>query len=303
MSQHRCGQGEHNGRRTGRGGAPRKISLADAGTLSRHGLLREEAREAYAAAGLKGFWMGYFASRAAALGPVPANVVVATFYNFDLAMVARAIPDAWHFSSPERILAARYRVADSALHRLLGEDRLTSPDILESADLARRAAESCSPAGRPLFAAHSSLPWPDSPHLALWHAVTLLREYRGDGHVAALLSSGVDGCEAHITLAGTGVVSRESLQPYRGWSDAAWESAQQRLVRRGWLDSQGHLTEAGQRGRQAIERLTDELAAAPWEHLGEVNSRRLVELMWPISDTIVSQGGFSIPNPMGLRWP
>jgi len=262
-----------------------------------------EAREAYAAAGLKGFWMGYFASRAAALGPVSANVVTATFYNFDFPMVARAIPDAWQFSTPERILAARYQVADAALHRLLGEDGLASPAILESAELARRAAESCSPAGRPLFAAHASLPWPASPHLALWHAVTLLREFRGDGHVAALLTSRIDGCEAHITLAGTGVVPREALQPHRGWSDAAWESAQERLVRRGWLDSQGLLTEAGQRGRGSIEQLTDELAAPPWEYLGEESSRRLVELMWPISDAIVSRGGVPIPNPMGLRWP
>jgi hypothetical protein len=262
-----------------------------------------EAREIYAAVGLKGFWMGYFASRAAALGPVPAAVVEATFYNFDPAMVARAIPDAWRFARPEEILAARYQVADSALRRLLGEEALGSQALVEAGQLARRAAQSCVVAGRALFAAHSALPWPDQSHLILWHAITMLREYRGDGHMTALLSEGVDGCEAHLTLAGTGAVGREALQPYRGWSDAAWESARQRLLDRGWVDTQGHLTEAGRTGRQRIEQTTDQLAEAPWKHLGRNDCRRLAELMWPISDTIVRQGGIAIPNPMGLGWP
>jgi hypothetical protein len=247
-----------------------------------------EAREAYAAAGLKGYWMGYFGSRAAALGPVSANVVAATFYNFHPRMVARAIPDAWRLSSPEQILATRYASADAALRRMLGD---------------QIASEGCEVAGRPLFAAHAALSWPEQPHLALWHAATLLREYRGDGHVASLMSEGVDGCEAHVTLVGTGVVPREAIQPHRGWGDEEWEAAEARLRGRGWLDDAGMLTEAGRAGRRAIEDRTDRLAARPWQTLGADGCARLHALVWPLSDAVVRAGGLPMPNPLGLSWP
>jgi hypothetical protein len=261
-----------------------------------------EARDAYTAAGLKGYWMGYFASRAAALGPVPAEVVAATFYNFHPHMVARAIPDAWSFCPPQQILAARRQAADVALHRLLGK-RAASAELTEAAELARAAAEACDVAGRALFAAHCALRWPEEPHLALWHAATLLREYRGDGHVVALLAEGIDGCEAHLTLVGTGRVPREAIQPYRGWSDEEWEAAAARLRRRGWLDSTGMLTELGLLGRQAIEERTDQLAMRPWEALGVDGCARLQALVWPLSAGVVQEGGIPIPNPMGLSWP
>src|SRR5215467_6838394 len=122
-----------------------------------------EAREAYTTAGLKGYWMGYFASRAAAMGPVPAEVVTATFFNFHPKMVARSIPDAWRFSTPERVLAARVSSADGALRRLLGE-QADSAEVAEAANLARQAVEACNVSGRALFAGHAALPWPTEPH-------------------------------------------------------------------------------------------------------------------------------------------
>ena len=261
-----------------------------------------EARQAYASIGLKGFWMGYFASRSAALGAVSSSVVAATFFNFHPQMVARAIPDAWRFASPTSILEARYKSADVALQRLLG-DTIHSQEVVEAADLAQRAIEGCAAAGRPLFAAHLDLPWPEEPHLRLWHAATLLREFRGDGHVAALLSEGVDGCESHLTLVGTGQVSRDTLQANRGWADDDWDAAQQRLIARGWLDATGMLTAQGQAKRQAIEERTDQLALPPWEYLGETQCNRLFTLMKPISTQIVAQGGIPIPNPMGVPAP
>lgn len=261
-----------------------------------------EARAANAEAGLKGYWMGYFASRAAPLGPVGANVVAATFYNFHPRMVARSIPDAWKFSTPEKVIAARYGSADAALRRLLG-DAVGSPEMAEAAALARTAAEACDVAGRTLFAAHAALPWPEEPHMALWHATTLLREFRGDGHIAALMAEGIDGCEAHLTLVGTGAMPREAIQPHRGWSDEEWEAAQQRLIARGWLDDSGILTERGKQGRQAIEDRTDMLAERPWQALGDEGSERLRALVWLLSDRVVRSGGIPMPNPLGLAWP
>jgi hypothetical protein len=261
-----------------------------------------EAREAYAAAGLKGFWMGYFASRAAPLGAVPASVVTATFFNFHPSMVARAIPDAWHFSSPERVLQARFQAADVALRRLLGA-QVDSDEVAEAAELAREAAIGCPVAGRPLFAAYHEVPWPTEPHLVLWHAATLLREFRGDGHVVALLAEGLDGCEAHVTQVGTGNVPREALQPHRGWSDEEWEAASQRLQQRGLLDETRLLTPTGVALRQAVEDRTDLLALPPWQRLGKERYARLVSLARPLSSKIVDEGGIPMPNPMGVPRP
>jgi hypothetical protein len=262
-----------------------------------------EARDAYTAVGLKGSWMGYFASRSAAMGAVSAGVVTATFYNFHPDMVARAIPDAWHFASPERVVAARSIGADAALRRLLG-DQVTGNAMEEAADLARDATTACEAAGRPIFAGHASLAWPVEPHLVLWHAATLLREFRGDGHVAALLTAGLDGCEAHITLAATGAAPRAAIQPYRGWSDAEWAAAEARLVDRGWLSVDGAtLTPQGRTVRKAVEDRTDALAMAPWRHLGAARCARLRELATALSTRIVERGGVPMPNPMGLARP
>jgi hypothetical protein len=217
-------------------------------------------------------------------------------------MVARAIPDAWRLSTPERVLAARLSGADAALRRLLGE-QVASDEVAEAALLARQATQACNVSGRALFAGHAALPWLTEPHLALWHATTLMREYRGDGHVAALLAEGLDGCQAHITLAATGAAPRAAIQPFRGWTDGEWATAQARLVQRGWLDAAGALTEKGRAARQRVEDRTDELALPPWEHLGNERFARLINLVRPLSQRIVERGGVPIPNPMGLTWP
>lgn len=263
-----------------------------------------EAYEAFKTAGLKGYWMGYFAARSAPLGAASANLVAAIFYNFHPRMIARSIPDAWRFSTPERVLAARYAAADATLRRLLGE-RIASTELTEAAALARIAAEAGDVAGHPLYAANLTLPWPDeaAPHLVLWHAATLLREYRADGHMASLMAEGVDGCEAHVTIVATGAMPREAIQPHRGWNDDEWAAAEDRLRARGWLDASGALTEAGQRGRQAVEDRTNVLAERSWRELGAERCARLRQLVWPLTDTIVRGGGIPIPNPMGISWP
>ena len=261
-----------------------------------------EAAEAYRQLGLKGGWMGYFASRSAPLGAAPPELVTAVFFNFHPAMVARALPDAWGLASPEDILAARLRTADVALRRLI-PDHVGSEAEAEAAALAREAAEAPALAGHPLFAALSALPWPDQPHLVLWHACTLLREHRGDGHVAALTATGLDGCEAHVTVTATGAVPRKTLQDNRKWSDEEWAAAEERLRARGWLDADGQLTDAGRAGRAEVEARTDALAGAPWEALGRERTERLLELLTPMARAINAAGGVPVPNPVGVPAP
>jgi hypothetical protein len=259
-----------------------------------------DATAAFEAMGLKGFWMGYFASRAAPLGAVPAEVVQAIFYNFHPVMVARAIPDAWQRATPAHISAARLALADRTLRRLPGDDLVASPEVAEAASLARRVAEAASALGRPLFAVYTALTWPQAPHLLLWHAATLLREHRGDGHVAVLVNHHIDACQAHLLAIGSGVTTQAVLQSSRRWTEADWATARQRLQQRGWLDSHGSLTSAGSTVKQQLEDHTDALATPPLEALSEAEQTRLLSLLQPLGQQIIAAGGIPFPNPMGL---
>lgn len=250
-----------------------------------------EGPEEYSALGLEGFGQGYFAARSAALGAVPGEVVTATFYNFHPALVQSLIPAAWAIASPADVLAARYRAVDRALHRMLPEDVLTGAAVAEAAALARTASEGCTPPGRPLYAAHASLPWPDAPHLALWHAIALLREFRGDGHIAALVTQGVGPLTAIVMHGATGEFPKDLLQLTRAWPSEEWDAETARLQAIGWLDADEQLTAAGLAARAAVEDATDAAATAPWEHLGAEGCARLLEVGAPLAAAIVDAGG------------
>ena len=257
-----------------------------------HGLIYfvPEADQHYTALGLDAGMMGYFASRAAAMGQVPAEVVVATFYNFEPDRVRSLVPQAWQRTTAAAMWQARLAAADAALVRVFGR-RLAQPDIAEAADLLRSIIDACTPEGRPLFAGHLAQQWPAEPHLALWFAITLLREYRGDGHLAALTVEGVSGIEALVIHGATGAVPAAVLQATRGWSDEAWAAAVERLQQRGWVDGNA-LTAAGQQHRNRVEQYTDELAAAPWARLSEAQVSSLASLGRELGATLVAAGTF-----------
>lgn len=252
-----------------------------------------EPAERYEELGLEG-QAGYFASRASPMGAVPAEVVIATFYNFHPDLVRSFIPAAWEVTTPEALLEARLDGADAMLRRVLGDETVGSPEMKEAADLARIAAEvaTADVVGRPLLAGHASLDWPDQPHLDLWHALTLLREHRGDGHVAALVSHGVGPVEALILHEATGEVPSGLLRTIRAWPDEVWEATVDVLKSRGDLDEEGKLTEAGSTRREHVEHHTDELALGPWAELGEERCARLRELVRPYSRALVDAGMF-----------
>ncbi|MEV7341244.1 hypothetical protein [Streptomyces sp. NPDC093544] len=234
-----------------------------------------------AAIGIKDSNGAYFATRAAAMGAVGPGTVTATFYNFSHELVAEHVPAVWLTASPETVLAARESAIDATLRRLLGEEVIASEEVAEAAELGLRAAEACTRSARPLYAAHADLPVPDAPHLALYHAATLLREHRGDGHLAALLDAELDPVEALVshTATGRGMTPKWALGT-RGWPRTDWEAAVVRLRERGLLDPEGELelTEAGVALRKEIEARTDRLDRAPYEHLGAAGVERLTEL-------------------------
>ena len=260
-----------------------------------------QSKAIYEAAGLKGYWMGYFASRAAALGPVPPEVVEATFFNFHPKMVRRSIPDAWAFSTPEKVLAARYAVVTSVLSSVWGDQN--RPTIEDVAGRFSAVVDACPVGGRPLFAAHAALETPDVAHLRLWHACTALREFRGDTHCAALVAAGIDGIEAHVTAVAAGTSKRDAIEPHRGWAPEDWAAAETRLMDRDILGSDGALTPRGQELREEIERVTDEVSLRPWNVLGPDGITEVAQRVSGPVRAILASGIIPFPNPMGLPQP
>ncbi|MFJ4012041.1 hypothetical protein [Streptomyces sp. NPDC090026] len=241
----------------------------------------------------------YFASRSAAMGAVGPGAVVAAFYNFNPELVARHLPAVWETADPEQVLAARIRAADTTLRRLLGEQVIASKELEEAAELALRAAEGCSRHARPLYSAHADLPVPGEPHLALWHATTLLREHRGDAHLAALLLAELDPLEALVSHTATGKgMAPGWILATRGWRREDWEAARERLLGRGLLDADGSLTEAGTALRTELEERTDLMDRGPYEHLGADGVERLTALGRDLLMTAFAAGAFP-PDLMG----
>src|SRR5215213_4818378 len=262
--------------------------------LHSHMYFAPEHDATFSALGLRPGRMSYFAGRAAPMGAVGAGVVTATFYNFSPSLVAHMIPRAWTLASPEQVVAARLEAARASLTRLLGRDVVASPQVAELAGLLREACTAATPEGRPLYAGHADLPWPAEPLLELWHAATLLREYRGDGHIAALLHADLSGLEALITHTVTGRgFTLPTAKATRGWSEEEWAAESGALVERGLLDDDGGLTAEGKDLRARVEAETDVLSADPWLLLGAERTARVIELGRGFARKLVAGGAFS----------
>ena len=258
-----------------------------------------ECRERSRAIGLRGFWMGYFAARAAPLGAVGPETVEATFFSFHRSMVRRSIPDAWSFADPRSVLEGRRVGAAAALRRLQPSvDELAAPLL----PILHQVIDDATGAGRTLFSANRGLERSDDPVERLWQACTCLREHRGDGHVAALITHALDGCEALVLFAESEGIPGTLFHQSRGWSTDEWESARRRLEARGLVDGEDILP-AGRDLRGSIEQLTDKLAAPPFSVLGAAQQASLWEGLRAIADAVTTAAVIPFPNPMGLPAP
>ncbi len=246
-------------------------------------------------AGMRGWWMSYFAYRSAPMGQVSAEVVTAAFYNFAPRMVQRAVPAVWDVMSPAQVIALRSEVVDQALRRLLA-GYLADAELAEAAQLTRSAIDGCDVAGRAVYAGHASLPWPAEPHQGLWHACTLMREHRGDCHAVALTAAEVDGVMANVLMAARSHGNKATILSIRGWTSEEWDAGVSRLIQRGWLEADGTLTDEGRARREAIECHTDRLAREPYERLGPEGLERLIGLT-AIYIERLRQGGIT------TQWP
>ena len=258
-----------------------------------HGMIyfTPDAPPVYAAIGITSP-RGYFLSRSAAMGAVSPEVVIATFFNFHPGLVRRAMENGWATATPETVTAARLDAVDTSLRRAFGSDVLRSAELARAAELTRRAAlVACEhPEGRALFAGHASLPWPDEAHLVLWHAQTLLREFRGDGHVAALTLAGLSGLDALLSHAGSGDVPAEVLRLTRAWSEDEWAAGLESFAARGFVDSAGAFTDAGRAQRQQIEDATDRAALVAYERLTDDEAGEVVAIGRTLTKHVVAAG-------------
>jgi hypothetical protein len=239
----------------------------------------EQARRALEEAGLRGFWRGYFAGRAAPLGAVGPAVVNAIFYNFAPRQVYRALPDVWERATPPVALAARVAGSARALRDTLPGDPAPVVAVLE--EVATRLNYD----GRTLSAANAELPASGDSYERLWELATLFREHRGDGHFAALVAAGLTGVESLALRTGIDL-SREVMQPARGWTDEEWEAAQGRLVERGLLDGAGRATEEGRAVYAAVEDATDRAAGGCWQSLPADEVAKLAEQLMPLAAAV-----------------
>ncbi|MEY2425410.1 MAG: hypothetical protein QOI61_982 [Actinomycetota bacterium] len=258
----------------------------------------KESHAAWAAVGMKGFWMGYFASRAAAMGAAGPKLVTATFYNFHHSRVERAVPDCWGIVTPAAVLRAR---TDGMVDALAAASAIDLEPLATLAPLARTMAEAaCGDiGGRPLFAAHTAVPWPEAgAAMQTWWAATLIREHRGDGHIAALVDAGVGPCEALVLQATYTGMPRETLQGSRNWPDHEWQAAVDSLASRGWVAGDGTPNVKGREGLEAIERRTDELASGPVLAIGVDAAIALAEAALPVARSVMESGVVPRITPM-----
>jgi hypothetical protein len=257
-----------------------------------------EARGALDGLGYRGFWMGYFAARSAPLGRVAPEVVSALFYNFAPARVAKALPAAWDIAGPEAAVATREASAVAALRRYgLTDDE----NVCTAAQLAGRVAQQASLEGRALFAANLALPWPTDPVAALWHATTLLREHRGDGHIAVLVAEGISGRESTVLHCAATGVPVEYMRLARHYDDAEWRACEQSLASRGILAADGSLTPAGRDLKNHIEASTDTLSLRMFDVLDDSEVEALLRVLTPIARTVIAGGDMPAVTPMSVR--
>ncbi|ETX00664.1 MAG: hypothetical protein ETSY1_10390 [Candidatus Entotheonella factor] len=251
--------------------------------------------------GLTADRMGYYAMRSAPLGPVSAEVVAALFYHHTVDMIAPSIPLAWRIASPETVIAARFEAVDRAYRRLLPQ-QIQSAEVAEAAELVREALTGCSTAGRTLFAAHASVPSPAEPHVALWHGLNQIREYRGDGHVIASIAARLPPHQAApMLIACTG--EEKAGRSWR-WTDDLWNEAVASLQERGWLTDDGRPTAEGLAARARIEDETDALSLEPWEQLGTERAHRLWTILRDLTQALIDQNAIRrLRTPIELGWP
>ncbi len=250
-----------------------------------------EAAEEYGALGVKGGG-GYFGSRSAPMGPVPDEVIIATFYNFSPRAVTDSMPGVWELASPQALQAARVRVVGRALERVGVE--MSADEIAEARALIDPVVAALDLAGKPLAAANAAVALPDDPLVALWQQLTVVREWRGDVHIALLVTNEIGPCECLVVQVSTGRFPMRIAQATRRWNEDEWNAAVENLRERGWMTADATMTSEGIAARDAIEKATDRLCAPIWTPIGDSGAARFGQLIMPIHNAVDAAGTYAV---------
>jgi hypothetical protein len=256
-----------------------------------------DAKARYEAIGLKGYWMGYVAARSAAVGTPSVGLVTALFHGFAPSLVGRAVPDAWRFAARDDVLETRLGLARDAL-----TPATTDVDVAQVARELTQVVAGLDLAGKPLAAAHADLPAPDDDLGRLWHAATIIREYRGDCHVAVLTAAGLDGAAANALAVAT-ELAPAGQRTVRGWTEDEWDRAVGRLATRGWVDASGAATDTGRAARAQIEDTTDRVCAAGLDQRATGRAITVETSVVGIARALEQAGAISYPNPTAVPRP
>ena len=246
--------------------------------------------------GFKGWWHAYFAYRSAPLGTASAGLVTETFFNFAPRMVERSVPSCWDVMSPADVRAKQISILTRAFDRIF-TDYKWDENLADIVELLKLSLPQLDTHQRPLFAAWADEPWPENPLLALWHASTLLREYRFDGHNQALRSADVTGLGSHLLMAADGRGTPEVIQKIRGWTSPEWSAEAERLSELGWITSQGRHTDKGRAVRKNIEAETDRNADQIASTLGNDDAERALRQLESVSAFLLTE------NVVPGKWP
>src|SRR4051812_23445118 len=246
----------------------------------------DEPNEAMFALGFTNYWDTYFAGRAAPLGSsVPAEVIHALFYSFAPGEVARHIPNVWKTTTSEAAMAARQEGCANALRRILG-DLVGSSGFMRATELLTKAATSAPLEGRPMYAALRTLPLPEEPVARLFHAASLLREHRGDGHIAALMAERIGGLEAHVLSALDMGIPAPTFGRIHHLPSAQLTDLIDGMQARGLISDEATFTPPGRQAKDRVEALTDDLALVPYEVLEPDELDELIAALQPLAQKL-----------------
>jgi hypothetical protein len=249
-----------------------------------------EAQQRYEALGLN-YFEGYFCSRSACLGAAPWRVVCAAFAAFKPSVVERAVTQGWAKTNPDDLLAARL---GGARDQMAARIQAPHDEVVRVADLMLDATEGLDASGRTLFAGLAGLPvpGPDDPYGRLWRAADRVREFRGDGHIAAWVPH-LDSTEVTTLTEPWWGIELGSYVWTRGWDNDDVTAARARLAARGLVEEDGSITPAGRELREGIEVRTDEATLPVIVRLGD-RLDDLLTALEPLSEAMRGPGAYPV---------
>lgn len=228
--------------------------------------------------------VAYFISRGACLGKVPGEVIAAAFGVFKRPMVVAAVARGWEIcDEPGAVLKARADGTTAGLERAFGGE---PAGLGRATELLRRAADAAPGEGRHLFSGLQSLDWPGTPVGDFWRAADLVREHRGDSHIAAWIAADLDACEVGVITDLWRGGAIKSWVRSRGWTEDELDAAIDRLRARGLLDGDA-ITPAGWELREDVDAATDAMESRVIDALGD-DLGELDRIVAPLADRAIA---------------